>query len=245
MKKKILAILCSAFIAIFASISPWGYVITVSAERASATRRDLSGMIGNSDIWYGNSNLNYFISPRCAIGSVADIDGGSNRNGTNCHLWKLNFGYNQQFKLIRAGRDSYGPYFMIVKANSNGKCLDVSGGQVRNGQNIQLWERNGTRAQQWYIKPADNKTYYVISRLNVNYAMDVNGAYSSNGTNFQLWQRNNTNAQKFCFYTCNHARTRRFSTLCNDWSDMIWVAGWECKDCHAVLQNGTWTLPNE
>lgn len=185
-----------------------------------------------------------FISPKCARNSVLDIQSNGYRNGTNCWLYKLNYSFAQQFTLQYVGLDRFGEYFIIRKANTKNMVLDVSGGIVRNGQNIQLYQHNGTRAQQWYIRKAQTGYYYIESRLNPDYVMDVSNASPNNCTNIHLWKKNGTNAQLFSFNTCDHSNKRRFSLLTNDWTDMIWVAGWECKDCHAVLSHGTWTLPN-
>lgn len=185
-----------------------------------------------------------FISPKCANGSVVDIKSDGYRNGTNCWLYQLNYSFAQQFVIECVGRDRLGEYFVIRKAKNKNMVLDVTGGKVRNGQNIQLYQYNRTRAQQWYIRKNSGGYYYIESRLNSNYVMDVNGASNRNCTNIQLWKKNGTNAQLFSFNTCKHSHRMWFSFLANDQTDMIWVAGWNCTDCHAVLSHGTWTLPN-
>ncbi len=235
--KRIMAILMTA--AVFSSVS------TLTAS-ATVSKNNLHSQISVTkyNIYAYTGNKNYFISPKCATSSVLDIVNNASWSGANCQLYRLNYSYAQQYKLIRVGTDAYGAYFEICKATASNMVLDVSGGVARNGQNIQLYRRNGTRAQQWYIKDAGNGYYYIVSRLNTNYVMDVSGAGKTNGTNIHLYKKNYTSAQMFSFNTCNHSHTRRFSTLVNDWTDMIWVAGWECSDCHAVLTHGTWTLPN-
>ena len=234
--------------AVLMSVMMLAGTTSISAN-ASVSKNYMNGIINVSgfngtSIYANTAHKNYFISPKCASNSVLDITNNAYWNGANCQLYQLNYTFAQQYKLIRVGTDAYGAFFEISKATNSNMVLDVSGGIVRNGQNIQLYQRNGTRAQQWYIKDAGNGYYYIVSRLNTNFAMDVSGANKSNGTNIQLYQKNYTSAQMFSFNTCNHSHTKRFSVLTNDWTDMIWVAGWKCSDCHAVLTHGTWTLPN-
>ena len=216
---------------------------TPISASAATTRKSINGMLSNTDM-YMQMKDNFFISPACARNSVLDIYNNGYRNGTNCQLYQLNYTFAQQFKVIRFGRDGYGPYFIIQKSASPNMVLDVSGGIVKNGQNIQLYKFNGTKAQQWYIKSAGNGYYYFVSRLNINYVMDVSGASSRNCTNIQLYKKNGTNAQKFSFNVCTHAHTHRVNrNIFTETGDLIWFSGTECMDCKQVLQYGTWTFP--
>ena len=95
-------------------------------------------------------------------------------------------------------------YYCFMDTNS-GKYIDVSGGIVSNGTNVQLYEYNGTAAQQWRVihggKSSDGKNYYYIqSKLNSDYYLDISGGNSGNGTNVQFWVGNSTNAQKYILY---------------------------------------------
>ena len=87
--------------------------------------------------------------------------------------------------------------------NANNKVLDVTGGKVGNGTNIQLYDYNGTDSQLWRLIDAGNGYYYLQSKLNSSYYLDVSGASSGNGTNIQLYKGNSSNAQKFRFTKVN------------------------------------------
>ncbi|MDD6824827.1 MAG: RICIN domain-containing protein [Oscillospiraceae bacterium] len=216
---------------------------TVGLANASVSKKTIDTSVSKYRINTIDTKT-YFISPACAPNSMVDINRNGIANGTNCHLWRFNYSFAQQFKLTRRGSDKHGVYFTIAKSKMENKVLDVSGGVVRNGQNIQLYDYNATKSQQWYLKSAGNNSYYLESRLNTNYVMDVSGGGYANGTNIHLYSKNNTLAQKFSFYICNHENKKRFSLLTNDWTDMYWYAGWKCSDCGEVLSSYSWQIPN-
>src|SRR5882757_7207171 len=63
-----------------------------------------------------------------------------------------------------------------------GKCLDVSGGSTANGAKIQLWDCNGTGAQQWAANAAQD-----IVNPQANKCLDATGPSSADGTPLQIW----------------------------------------------------------
>jgi hypothetical protein len=65
-------------------------------------------------------------------------------------------------------------------------CLDVSGGGVANGSNIQVYTNNYTRAQTWRLKWNDDGTAYLISVCNGK-AMDADSNNLKKGGNVQCW----------------------------------------------------------
>jgi hypothetical protein len=71
-----------------------------------------------------------------------------------------------------------------------GKCVDVAGASSANGAAVQLYDCNGTTAQQW-SHPTDG-TIRALGKC-----MDVTGAGTANGTKVQLYDCNGTNAQKW------------------------------------------------
>ncbi|WP_281558065.1 ricin-type beta-trefoil lectin domain protein [Thalassomonas sp. RHCl1] len=73
-------------------------------------------------------------------------------------------------------------YFSLINKNS-GKCLDVAGGRTFNGTNVQSYQCNNTRAQQWFYQPS---TGFMRSRLNWNKCLDNGGQFRNNGK-LVLW----------------------------------------------------------
>ena len=75
--------------------------------------------------------------------------------------------------------------------------IDVNGGQVSNGTNIQIYDQNDTDSQKWKIIITSGGFVSFQSKLNSNFCLDVEGYCTSNGTNVQLYEKNGTDAQKF------------------------------------------------
>jgi glucosylceramidase len=71
-----------------------------------------------------------------------------------------------------------------------GKCVDVAGASTTNGASVQLFDCNGSAAQNW-TRTADNS----IQALGK--CMDVTGAATTDGAKIQLFDCNGTNAQKW------------------------------------------------
>lgn len=91
-------------------------------------------------------------------------------------------------------RNSNGSY--TIETPSRKFALDVSNADTWNGTNVQLYKKNGTLAQQWFLCQAENGVYFK-SALG-NYALDMSG--TSLGANAHLWQFNGTAAQILDFY---------------------------------------------
>ena len=119
-----------------------------------------------------------------------DINGDSKDNNANVQIWKS----NQTFELYPTG----GGYYRIKR---NDKVLDVTNAQANPGTNVQIYEWNGSDAQQWKILKNDDGSFQIVSKLNENLALDIDGATSSdkfkNGVNVHLYTKNNSDAQKW------------------------------------------------
>jgi chitosanase len=72
-----------------------------------------------------------------------------------------------------------------------GKCIDVAGAATANGTAIQLYDCNGSAAQQWTVVEAGS-TLHVLGKC-----LDINGAGTADGTKVDLYDCNNTGAQVF------------------------------------------------
>jgi beta-glucanase (GH16 family) len=69
-----------------------------------------------------------------------------------------------------------------------GKCVDVRAAGTANGTPVQLYDCNGTAAQQWTV--ATNGSIRALGKC-----LDVAGGATANGTVVQLWDCNGTGAQ--------------------------------------------------
>jgi beta-glucanase (GH16 family) len=71
-----------------------------------------------------------------------------------------------------------------------GKCVDVAGANTANGTAVQLWDCNGTNAQQWTV--GGDGTIRALGKC-----LDVSGGGVANGTVVQLWDCNGSGAQRW------------------------------------------------
>jgi beta-glucanase (GH16 family) len=70
-----------------------------------------------------------------------------------------------------------------------GKCVDVAGANSANGTAVQLYDCNGTAAQQWSVGNGQIKA--------LGKCLDVSGGGTANGTVVQLWDCNGSGAQNW------------------------------------------------
>ncbi|WP_410595329.1 RICIN domain-containing protein [Amycolatopsis sp. lyj-23] len=71
-----------------------------------------------------------------------------------------------------------------------GKCVDVAGANNANGTAVQLYDCNGTSAQQWTA--GSDGSLKALGKC-----LDVTSAGTANGTTTQLWDCNGSGAQKW------------------------------------------------
>jgi Ricin-type beta-trefoil lectin domain len=88
------------------------------------------------------SNVNH-AKPTKHFGTSMDIWGGNTiANGTTIGTWyRSDSAWNQKFHLN--SNDT------ITNSYYQGKCIDLNGNNATNGAKIQLWDCNGSSAQQW------------------------------------------------------------------------------------------------
>ncbi len=61
--------------------------------------------------------------------------------------------------------------YLLFSHGGTGKCLNVYNGVVANRQNVCLWSKDGTTAENWTIK-AFGSNYKIVTDLNQNYALN-------------------------------------------------------------------------
>ena len=117
-----------------------------------------------------------------------------------------------------------------------GKCVDVAGANSANGTPVQLWDCNGTGAQDWTI--GTDGTIRALGRC-----MDVSGGGTANGTVVQLWDCNGTGAQQWRTTAAGDLVNPQ-SNKCLDATGVSSANGtrlqiWECTGG----PNQKWTVP--
>jgi chitinase len=118
-----------------------------------------------------------------------------------------------------------------------GKCVDVASASSANGTAVQLYDCNGTAAQQWTV--GSDGTLRALGKC-----MDVTAAGTANGTQVQLYDCNGTGAQQWTKGS-NGSLVNPASGKCLDATGPSSANGtrlqiWSCTGA----SNQQWTLPS-
>ena len=121
-----------------------------------------------------------------------NLDGVNLQRSNHIHIWDVHHGDNQKFRIIENNDGS------VTFVNGN-KAIDVRGAIVENGNAIQIYDRNDTKAQRFFIRDRGNGWVSIHSALNQRYCIDVCNFGTSNGTKVNLWEykESNNSNQKF------------------------------------------------
>ncbi|GAB1338002.1 ricin-type beta-trefoil lectin domain protein [Streptomyces sp. E-15] len=117
-----------------------------------------------------------------------------------------------------------------------GKCLDVAGGSTANGTAVQLYDCNGSAAQQWTVG-ADG------SVRALGKCLDVASGSTADGARTQLYDCNGTGAQRWSHDAASGAVLNTAANKCLDVTDNSSANGaraqiWSCTGA----ANQKWTL---
>jgi beta-glucanase (GH16 family) len=78
----------------------------------------------------------------------------------------------------------------VLRSNLNGRCIDIPGANPADAARLQMYDCNGTAAQQWSIN--SDGTVGAMGKC-----MDAAAAGTANGTPIQLYTCNGSGAQRF------------------------------------------------
>lgn len=174
---------------------------------------------GNIQLWSSNTTNaqrwsithdkdGYLLIKNVASGKMLDVSGASVAVGTNVQQYDGSCS-NQAQRWI-AISDGCGGVKLLSAIWAN-RALDVKGGMLNEGSNIQIWHDNGTSAQTFYfvsnavtVKPCGNIIsgdcwYNIRPVYDGSCAIDIAGGQMGNGTNAQIYSGNETLSQLFQF----------------------------------------------
>ncbi|MGN1275730.1 MAG: RICIN domain-containing protein, partial [Floccifex sp.] len=141
---------------------------------------------------------------------VLDVNGEVAKNSQNVQLYQFDGSASQfwnfiKFETMRQHLDTMakenadvlqdGQYSFQSDINTN-YVVDVSGGSLKNGGNVQIYSSNHTDAQGWIVSH-DVNGYVTLKNIKSGLVLDVASAKTTNGTNVQQYTSNNTYAQKW------------------------------------------------
>ncbi|NPD23592.1 M57 family metalloprotease [Corallococcus exiguus] len=121
----------------------------------------------------------------------------------------------------------------LVSALDPNRCLDVTGGSAAQGTATQLWECNGTAAQQWTLTAQGE----LRSSLAPNLCLDVFNGDPTPGTRVQIYGCNGSAAQRWTVAGAT-LRSALAPNLCLDVFNASTTPGtkiqvWECNGTNA------------
>lgn len=139
-------------------------------------------------------------------GNYLDIRNGDISNGQNVQMYSPNGSNAQKFKFISVASTNIlaGPYYFESALNYD-YVIDIAGGSKNNGANTQLYRKNGTSAQKYYLYGTGNG-YYIIKSVSSGLVLDVAGGSKSNSANIQQYGYNGTNAQMWSVVPCGNGQ---------------------------------------
>lgn len=133
-----------------------------------------------------------------------DVAGGTLKSQTNVQLYTSNGTAAQCFTFIAATPEPVGPCEDILKdagwcvispSSNSAVALDVAGGSLSNGGNVQTYSCNGTLSQ--LFKPEYHDGYYVLRNAGSGKVLDVAAGDVVPGTNIQQWDEYPNDNQLF------------------------------------------------
>lgn len=133
-----------------------------------------------------------------------DVAGGSLNSQTNVQLYTSNGTAAQRFSFIATNPASVDPCddilkdkgWCVISPSANGAvALDVAGGSLKNGGNVQTYSCNGTLSQLFKAEYRDG--YYVLRNAGSGKVLDVAAGDVVPGTNVQQWDESPNDNQLF------------------------------------------------
>ena len=130
---------------------------------------------------------------------VFDVSGGLANEGQNVWAYNSNNSKAQAWKFTTVsdpteGAPANGIYFIHNVRNSD-RVVDVYMGSAENCANVWLYDYNGTRAQQFYLRSLGFGNLYSIVNVYSNKSLDAYNNQTTSGTNIWQYTQNNTSAQ--------------------------------------------------
>jgi chitinase len=147
------------------------------------------------------------------------------------------YAYSRIFNQLSGGGGGTGSGKTGQITGYGGKCVDLAGASSANGTAVQLYDCNGTGAQQWTV--GTDGTVRALGKC-----MDVAAAGTTNGSQVQLYDCNGTGAQGWQ-HQANGELVNPTSGKCLDATGPSSANGtrlqiWTCSDS----ANQQWSIPS-
>jgi len=147
----------------------------------------------------GDNDGSIYLISACN-GMYLDVQWAGKSPGTNVCVYTGNRTDAQKFFLNKITQVLPNGFYNIVSVMTNSGnriVLDIAGGSYANGANAQIYESNGTGAQQFELRYNPNTGYYTIRNRQSGLYLDVAGAGQADKTNVWQYSGNGTRAQQW------------------------------------------------
>ena len=144
-------------------------------------------------------NHYYIISK---TGYYLDLYYGNLANTTNIQAYSFTGSSAQKFNFIKTANGTSSQVledgiYRIQSALNSFKFVDVNGGSKANGTNVQIWDKNYSNAQKWYVTYMSNGYYKITSLVDLQKVLDVDFKGTTNGTNVSIFSDTNSINQQW------------------------------------------------
>ena len=110
---------------------------------------------------------------------MLDISGGSVANGGNAQVYSWNATNAQVWNLVKIAQTIDDGLYEIYSCVDGNRLIDVSGGLKADDAKLQIWNRNGTLAQNWSISVCDDGSVLIKGADSGKYLSQSNGQLMS------------------------------------------------------------------
>ncbi|MDO5481039.1 MAG: RICIN domain-containing protein [Candidatus Saccharibacteria bacterium] len=148
------------------------------------------------------------------INYALDVDGARNDNGTVVSLYQSNGTKAQTWKLVKNNDVELGSgnYHIETKLKAN-MYADIENGSTSNAAQAQIYEKDGTSVQNWYISKESDGTYRFKNLKSGKY-LDVDSAIMENGHKIQIYSENLNGCMQKWLVT-NENGSYKIASSCN------------------------------
>lgn len=129
-----------------------------------------------------------------------DVSQAKTANNTNVQLYQNNGNNAQKWKftqIVTKNRSINDGEYTITSLLDSNKNLDVSEAKTANGTNVQLYQSNGNKAQNWKITYLNNGYYSIKTSLDDSKCLTVSNNNFIPYSNIEIRDCNNSDAQQF------------------------------------------------
>ena len=160
----------------------------------------------DAQVWQISHDADHYVIIRSKnSGKALSVQDNSAQNWVNIEQREFKDEKSQKWIALKQSNGN----IVFVSAMNTAYCLDLSGAYAANEGNVQVYETNGTLAQQWSVVKQDTSLtaavqnrdvlpdgeYIVRSAVDHAYVMDVQWASQENSANVQVYENNGTDAQ--------------------------------------------------